>query len=47
MAKVKEYNPIFVNTWFIMLQNYIDKRDADLEVFEKHAKDKVYDQEKF
>ena len=28
--KVKEYRPIFVNTWLIMLQNYIDIRIYDL-----------------
>ena len=29
--KVKEYRPIFVNTWLIMLQNYIDLRVYDLK----------------
>ena len=30
-TKVKEYRPIFVYTWFIMLQNYIHMRRYDLK----------------
>ena len=37
--KVKEYRPIFVNTWLIMLQNYIDMRVYDLKNIEVKKKE--------
>ena len=37
--KVKEYRPIFVNTWLIMLQNYIDIRVEDLKNIEIKKKE--------
>ena len=38
--KIKEYRPIFVNTWLIMLQNYIDLRINDLYQLSLKAKNK-------
>ena len=29
--QTKEYRPLFAQTWFIMLSNYIDKRDGEIK----------------
>ena len=41
--KVREYRPLFAYTWVIMLQNYIHKREYDLEMI---GDDLVKDREK-